>query len=443
MGPMRCSMCGHESPAGSAFCLNCGSSLVPPTYAQTPVAPPGLPLTCGVCRGENPPGMKFCRNCGSALAVAPQVAAPPQVALPPQVPPGYGVPVAPASASTSPGPAAIAAAHHAMVSSPHPGHMQCPRCGAQTPIGFAYCQQCGLHMQALQPTDPGANARAQAAQGLSGRPASGTGPAAGHPLAPVDPQGATLAADGARAQAPIPLVPSAVAAGNIASGGRPASAALPAWGTAVLVNRDGTDGQRFALSGEWIVVGRAGADVAFEDDRFLARQHARFEHGTDGTVRVHPLDTLNGVFRRADGPVELGDGATILVGREVLRYELIEAEEVKVHPLVRHGVALFGSPPREPWGRLVQILPSGGHRDVRHLTGQEIVIGREEGDIVFRDDAFMSRRHAAITWDGRKASVTDLGSSNGTFVRVKGVTVLKHGDHVRMGDQLLRIELGK
>ena len=65
---------------------------------------------------------------------------------------------------------------------------------------------------------------------------------------------------------------------------------------------------------------------------------------------------------------------------------------------------------------------------------------REEGDIVYRDDAFMSRRHAAITWDGRRALLTDLGSSNGTFVRLSGPTAIKSGDHVRMGDQLLRIE---
>ena len=83
--------------------------------------------------------------------------------------------------------------------------------------------------------------------------------------------------------------------------------------------------------------------------------------------RSTPLDTLNGVFRKADAPVELVDGMTILVGREVLRYERVEAEERTVHPLVRHGVALFGSPPREPWGRLVQLVPSGGYRDVRHL----------------------------------------------------------------------------
>jgi len=62
---------------------------------------------------------------------------------------------------------------------------------------------------------------------------------------------------------------------------------------------------------------------------------------------------------------------------------------------------------------------------------------------VFRDDAFMSRRHAAMTWDGRGAKITDLGSSNGTFVRIQGAMPLKHGDHVRMGDQLLRIEIGR
>jgi hypothetical protein len=191
------------------------------------------------------------------------------------------------------------------------------------------------------------------------------------------------------------------------------------------------------------VVGRAGADIAFDDDRFLAKQHARFERGTDGTLRVHALDTLNGVFKKADGTVELADGTTILVGREVLQFEKVTPEEKTVHPLVRHGVSLFGSPPREPYARLVQLVPSGGYRDVRHLIGEETVLGREEGDIVFRDDAFMSRRHAAVTWDGKRAQITDLGSSNGTFVRISGPTSLKHGDHVRMGDQLLRIELGR
>jgi pSer/pThr/pTyr-binding forkhead associated (FHA) protein len=267
--------------------------------------------------------------------------------------------------------------------------------------------------------------------------------------APIDPHAGTLAADGVRAgsiSAPSP---------RPGTGSSPPSGAQPlarpsgqpmarpsgaAWGTAVLVNRDGSDGQRFPLSSEDTIVGRAGADIAFEEDRFLARQHARIERASDGNVKIHPIDATNGVFKKTEGSVELADGMILLVGREVLRFERVAPEERTVHPLVRHGVALFGSPPRDPWGRILQLIPSGGQRDVRHLVGEEVVLGREEGDIVFRDDAFMSRRHAAITWDGRRALLTDLGSSNGTFVRLGGPTSIKNGDHVRMGDQLLRIE---
>ena len=55
-----------------------------------------------------------------------------------------------------------------------------------------------------------------------------------------------------------------------------------AWGTLVAVNRDGTDGARYTLAGEFMIVGRTGADITFEDDRFLAREHARFERDPSG-----------------------------------------------------------------------------------------------------------------------------------------------------------------
>ena len=453
---MRCSMCGHESPSGSAFCLNCGGSLAP-AFGQTPGPAAGLPTVCGVCRGENPPNMKFCRNCGSALAggvpsaipvaatmaqesspaaiqamiaqsrsqpggmpPAGAFAAPPRAAMPPPgVMPAPG-PMPPAGAFPAPGafapaPGAYAAIPPAAATTPPsvlgpkaPPSTSCPRCNTPTPVGFAFCQQCGFHMQAAPQVRT-----------------SGQQP-------PVDVQAATLASDGARAGLLTALAPP-----------RAVPQVGPTWGTAVLVNRDGSDGQRFPLVGEYLVIGRTGSDIEFSEDRFLARQHARLERAVDGSVTVHPMDGLNGVFRKANAPVDLVDGTVVLVGREVLRYERVETEEIKVHPLVRHGVALFGSPPREPWGRLIAIVPSGGYRDVRHMTEKEVVLGREEGDIVFRDDAFMSRRHAALTWDGRKAQITDLGSSNGTFIRISGPTPIKHGDHVRMGDQLLRIELGR
>jgi len=464
---MRCSICGHESPGGSSFCLNCGSSI-----AQTPPAPSGLPgiVVCTLCRGENPSGMKFCRSCGTSLASSPaaspgyngqaspspmpagmggRVGAPlasapsgPLGGIPGYGPPGYAAPepLVPPAMPPTPPPMAVGNMATSLASPvpsfrpssqgiPGPGIQgaqggldvmtTCPRCGTQTPLGFAYCQQCGFHMQ---PAPAGE---------LRARSPSMAPPIGGSGLyAPVDVHGGTIAQEDSTAvlRAPTP---------------RPQSPPVATWGTAVLVNRDGSDGQRFALGAEYLVIGRAGADIAFEDDRFLARQHARLERGADGVVAIYPLDSQNGVFRKTDAPVELVDGSSILIGREVLRYERVEPEESPGHALIRHGVALFGSPPRDSWGRLIQLLPSGGYRDVRHLSGEEVVLGREEGDIVFRDDAFMSRRHAAVSWDGNRAQLTDLGSSNGTFVRITGPTTLKHGDHVRMGDQLLRLELGR
>ena len=381
-------MGGGMSPMGGAPGM--GGGMNPPMGGMgAPMSgPPGAPLVGGGHGG--PPGGNSPMFAATMAQDGPK---PASAGLPPT-----------SAGGTRPGAASSAGAG---------GMINCPRCGTPTPVGFAYCQQCGLHMSALQPTDPGADARARAPSS----PAIGPANVDGHAM--------TLATDGPR---PSPVSsPAAI---------RPAPQTGAAWGTAVLVNRDGSDGQRFSLTGEYCVVGRAGADIAFDDDRFLARQHARFERAADGSVRVEALDALNGVFRKADLPIDLVDGTVVLVGREVLRYEKVDPEEIKVHPLVRHGVALFGSPPREPWGRFVQIIPSGGYRDVRHLAGEEIVLGREEGDIVFRDDAFMSRRHAAVTWDGRKAHITDLGSSNGTFVRITQPTPIKNGDHVRMGDQL-------
>jgi pSer/pThr/pTyr-binding forkhead associated (FHA) protein len=70
-----------------------------------------------------------------------------------------------------------------------------------------------------------------------------------------------------------------------------------------------------------------------------------------------------------------------------------------------------------------------------------VTIGREANDINFPDDPFISGRHAQIQLTGGVLSVTDLGSRNGTFVRVNSEHTLKHGDYVFLGQQLLRVEI--
>ena len=300
----------------------------------------------------------------------------------------------------------------------------CPHCGAQTPSGYAFCQQCGKKLGAPKP-----------AAATPAKP-------------PIDAVGPTLAAPTPQAVQSILKQGGGVHAG--ASKAAPATPARvptpsplpvtsPVWGALVSLERDGSDGERHELRGEWAEVGRERADIQFPQDRFLAPIHARLER-TDGGGRIVILDQLNGVFRRVFDPVPLQDGDVLLLGREVMRFELVDDDEKQAAPLVRHGVALFGSPPREPWGRLLQLLASGGVRDIRHLFTPQVVIGREEGDIVHSDDAFLSRRHAMLSWQDGVCTLSDLDSSNGTFVRLPKNTVLQTGDQVRMGDQVFRFE---
>lgn len=384
--------------------------------ATTAPVPHGLPKAasvapnaiCAVCRADNPPGMKFCRHCGSAVAGPPVAVA----AEPPTLMPNAPLPNQPVSSAMAQAQAAPAPVWGAPTPSltPAPLVAVCPRCQTAVQPGVVYCQTCGLHIQAVAPTAPGAGAPARS-------------PA-------IDALAPTSAAVG----------PSAIRAGSIRP---PTSEQNPVWGSAILVNRDGSDGERFVLAGENVTVGRTGADLSFDQDRFLGRPHAKIERVSGGGARIVPLDTVNGVFRKLDAPVEVIDGGTFLVGREVIRFERVSAEERGAEPLVQHGVAMFGSPPRDPWGRLMQLLPSSGVRDVRYLVSPEITLGREEGDWVFRDDAFMSRRHATLAWDGRRAMLTDLNSSNGTFLRLATAMPLRTGDQLRMGDQLFRFEFNR
>jgi pSer/pThr/pTyr-binding forkhead associated (FHA) protein len=372
---------------------------------STPAGPVGLPARngCPTCGGDNAPGMNFCRLCGSPLG---RSAPAPLPVLPTPVPGGRMTPAA----------------------APPEVHT-CRRCGGQTQAGFAFCQHCG----AMLPTSPAARAgHTPPIERIADGPAPAVGPTDGRALV----HGA--------APAPAPSSPSVHIVANPTPTPPPRATGERPWGMLYSVRRDGTDGDRHPLTGDWVEIGRQGVtstDLAF-DDRYLAARHARIEQQPGGGCRVVPIDLLNGVYRRVRAPHVIPSGTQILVGRELLRFELVEDGERDQPPLVRFGVAMFGSPPRSPWGRLVQVLPSGGLRDVRHLLGAEVVLGREEGDIVFRDDEFLSRRHAALKWQGGQCVLEDLKSSNGTFVRLRGPQPIESGDTLRMGDQMFRVELG-
>lgn len=207
-----------------------------------------------------------------------------------------------------------------------------------------------------------------------------------------------------------------------------------------LIQRDGSDGQSFAVFGDQMDIGRTEGVLTF-DDPHLAPRHARIMHGPSGYV-LSDLGTRNGVYRRLRGPVELDDGDQILLGKQVLQFTIVADFQRTTTPSIDTGTLLFGTPVAPAWGRLSQITLSGVARDMLHLSRQDVVLGRDQGDIVFSDDEFMSRRHAQLSIRDGRAKLEDLGSSNGTFIRLRGLHALSSGDFIRIGDELLRFDLG-
>lgn len=73
-------------------------------------------------------------------------------------------------------------------------------------------------------------------------------------------------------------------------------------------------------------------------------------------------------------------------------------------------------------------------------------IGRDPGLAMVVDDPEVSRKHARIEARGQGAVVTDLGSTNGTFVNdqpVHGTRELVPGDRVRVGLAVLELRTGQ
>ena len=210
----------------------------------------------------------------------------------------------------------------------------------------------------------------------------------------------------------------------------------------IVVHRDGSDGAVYSLVGGQIDLGRTEGDLLFEDAH-LGDRHARIRSGPEGHV-LSSLETLNGIFLRlrSNVPVEIGHGDRVLAGKQMLELELVAEGERNLRPAVEHGIVLFGSADRPAWGRLRQVTATGVGRDLFHLSRNEIVIGREQGDIVFSDDEFMSRRHARLAFHNGRVVFEDLGSSNGSFIKLRAPHTLASGDLVRMGDQLMRFEFG-
>jgi diguanylate cyclase (GGDEF)-like protein len=89
---------------------------------------------------------------------------------------------------------------------------------------------------------------------------------------------------------------------------------------------------------------------------------------------------------------------------------------------------------------LVFIYPTGPHMGARYLLKDGAVIGRTDDCQVRNTDASVSRAHARLDCRDDGYYVTDLGSTNGTFVNNAAVAEarLNDGDYLRIGNCIYR-----
>jgi len=201
-----------------------------------------------------------------------------------------------------------------------------------------------------------------------------------------------------------------------------------------VVRADGGPESVVSMRGEVLVCGKEG-DVPLPDDPFVALNQARFFF-SGSRLAVEDVGGGNGVFVRLRAERELSTGGELRLGRQRLVLEPIPTAGPGAG-----GVIAWGSPDAGYRFRLIQMMEGGLRAAAYPLKEGDNQLGRELGEITFPTDGFVSGRHAVLTVRQDRLAVRDLGSSNGTFIRLGAAAFVENGDQFLIGRQLLRVEL--
>lgn len=206
------------------------------------------------------------------------------------------------------------------------------------------------------------------------------------------------------------------------------------------VRADGSLGERFPLDRPGMVAGRGQGDIRLPEDPLIAPQHARFTQLGDA-VYVEDLGSPQGVFVRLRQPHLLKEGDIILLGRQKLRFSASAGGAGTPAAATPKGTRVLGAgqssavaPPQ-----LVRLGPDNQEGDHFLLKDRETSFGRSQGSYTFPDDHYMSGSHARIAFEDDQFVLEDRGSTNGTFVRIRKRRLLRDGDTLLIGAQLLRV----
>lgn len=361
-------------------------------------------ITCPKCTKENQDHYKFCLGCGAEL---PRDASPKKFA--PGTPP-HGVPQAQRGAA--PAPAAIADETTSLGTGQPTGQPAPPRPKSAPPPALF-----GLSNQPAPPAKPAAPPPGAAAPPV-------ICPQCEHP----NPSSNKFCASCGFKLGKAP---------SVAPPAQPSVPATPQSGVVLTALRaDGSEAGSYALPAGTTTIGRDTGSV-FAGDSYLSPRHATFIPKAS-KLFIRDESSLNGVYRKLqrEEPISVKIGDIFRIGQEILRIEPLTPMATNAD-----GVERMGSPAKGYIGRIALIIGRDTTGNAYPIPESGLHLGRERGDVLFPEDGYVSGIHCRISWQGGQMFLTDLGSSNGSFIRLKNETELANGDILLMGQQLFRVTL--
>jgi pSer/pThr/pTyr-binding forkhead associated (FHA) protein len=201
---------------------------------------------------------------------------------------------------------------------------------------------------------------------------------------------------------------------------------------------DGSEAGTYPLpDAPLVTVGRDTGSI-FAGDSYLSPRHATFVR-QGGALIVRDENSLNGVYLKlqpnAPWPMEHHD--VFRIGQEIIRFEPLMGVGQSAD-----GVERLGSPARGYIGRIALVVGRDTTGNAFPVPETGIHLGRERGDVLFSEDGYVSGLHCRIARESDgNIYLTDVGSSNGTFVRLRAEHGLTPGDVLLMGQQLFRVDI--
>jgi pSer/pThr/pTyr-binding forkhead associated (FHA) protein len=203
---------------------------------------------------------------------------------------------------------------------------------------------------------------------------------------------------------------------------------------------DGTTGKPVTIPRE-MALGREGSDLNFPEDVLLSPRHASLTI-REGKLYLKDLGSTNGTFLRQRQDSELSPGDIFLLGQGLFRFTTQSLEEAHV-PASPQGTMVWNAAPKLQRGpltaKLEHIKLTGEVIAEFRLDKPETTLGRTTGDLVFKDDKYMSGTHARIVAQPSRFILQDLHSRNGIYRRLRQETELQDGDEFFMGERIFRV----